>query len=153
MLMLMRAALPDTRLINLQTVHDVVEQWDAIHHHPTVLEREIQSLANVFHIMPDGSLKPSSDGFLICLGDGLSREEWQWLRERWDLAFTQPPLQTDGVTVVWSDAAYRAQMADFIKTRCWNTHRLVAELMGAGATMQATINVKYLKQAKGAILV
>ncbi|EDL59690.1 hypothetical protein [Gimesia maris] len=153
MLMLMRAALPDTRLINLQTVHDVVEQWDAIHHHPTVLEREIQALANVFHIMPDGSLKPSSDGFLICLGDGLSREEWQWLQERWDLAFTQPPLHTDGVTVVWSDAAYRAQMADFIKTRSWNTHRLVAELMGAGATMQATINVKYLKQAKGAILV
>jgi hypothetical protein len=46
MLMLMRASVPDTKLIFLHNVHDVVEQWDAIRHIPTVLEPEIYSLAN-----------------------------------------------------------------------------------------------------------
>lgn len=153
MLMLIRACVPDTRLIYLQTVHDVVEQWDAIHHHPTVLEREIYALPNVFHTRPDGTLQPSGDGFLVCLGDGLKREEWHWLEERWNLAFSQPPQSTNGATVVWSDAAYRAQMADFIKTRTWNTHRILDQIMVAGATIQSTINVNSLEKARGAILV
>lgn len=153
MLMLIRACVPETRLIYLQTVHDVVEQWDAIHHHPTVLEREIYALPNVFHVTSDGKLKPSGDGFLVCLGDGLNRDEWGWLESRWDLAFTQPPLGTDGVTVVWSDAAYRAQMVDFIHTRTWNTHRLLYQIMSAGATVQTTVNVNSLEHARGAILV
>ena len=153
MLMLIRACVPKTRLIYLQTVHDVVEQWDAIHHHPTVLEREIYALPNVFHTRPDGKLQPSGDGFLVCLGDGLSREDWSWLEERWNLAFSLPPQRTNGATVVWSDAAYRAQMADFIKTRTWNTHRLLYQIMGAGATIQSTVNVNYLEKTRGAILV
>lgn len=153
MLMLIRACVPDTRLIYLQSVHDVVEQWDAIHHHPAVLEREIYALPNVFHTRPDGSLQPSGDGFLVCLGDGLKREEWHWLDERWNLAFSQPPQSTNGATVVWSDAAYRAQMADFIKTRTWNTHRILDQIMVAGATIQSTINVNSLDKARGAILV
>ncbi len=153
MLMLIRACVPDTRLIYLQTVHDVVEQWDAIHHHPTVLEREIYALPNVFHTRPDGSLQPSGDGFLVCLGDGLKREEWRWLEERWNLAFSKTPHSTNGATVVWSDAAYRAQMADFIKTRTWNSHRILDQIMVAGATIQSTINVNSLEKASGAILV
>lgn len=153
MLMLIRACVPETRLIYLQTVHDVVEQWDAIHHHPTVLEREIYALPNVFHITSDGKLKPSGDGFLVCLGDGLNRDEWGWLESRWNMAFTQPPQGTDGVTVVWSDAAYRAQMVDFIHTRTWNTHRLLYQFMSAGATVQTTVNVNSMEHARGAILV
>lgn len=153
MLMLMRAYVPDTRLIFLHNVHDVVEQWDAIHHMPTVLEREIYSLTNVFHTRSDGTLLPSADGFIVCLGDGLNRDEWRWLEERWQLAFSTPPRRTQGATVVWSDAALRAQMPDFIQTRTWNTHRLLLHLMVAGATIQNTIDVKAVEKARGVLLV
>ena len=109
MLMLMRACVPDTRLIFLHNVHDVVEQWDAIRHNPMVLEREIYALSNVFHTQQDGKLRPSADGFLACLGDGLSRDEWNWLEQRWQVSFVPPPQRTHGATVVWSNAAYRAR--------------------------------------------
>ena len=153
MLMLLRAYAADTRLIFLHNVHDVVEQWDAIHHIPTVLEREIYSLANVFHTKADGTLRPSADGFLACLGDGLKRDEWRWLEERWKLAFSPMPKRTLGSTVVWSDAAFRMQMADFLKTRAWNTHRLIFHLMAEGAPVQSTIAVGSLEKARGALLV
>lgn len=153
MLMLMRAYVPQTRLIFLHNVHDVVEQWDAIRHIPTVLEREIYSLANVFHTTSDGRLRPSADGFLACLGDGLKRDEWGWLEERWELAFSPVPKRAGGATVVWSDAAFAAQMGDFLKTRTWNTHRLFFHLMIGGATLQSTIDVRSVEKARGALLV
>jgi hypothetical protein len=153
MLMLMRACVPETRLIFLHNVHDTVEQWDAIRHIPTVLEREIYALANVFHTKPDGTLRPSADGFLACLGDGLKRDEWRWLEERWELAFSPLPQRTLGATVVWSDAAFRAQMGDFLKTRTWNTHHMLFHLMAAGASVQSTIGVGSLEKARGALLV
>ena len=153
MLMLMRACLPDTRLIFLHNVHDVVEEWDAIRHMPTVLEREIYALNNVFHTRPDGTLRPSADGFLACLGDGLTREEWGWLEQRWERALFPMPVRTLGATVVWSDAAYKAQMADFLATRTWDTHYLLFRLMEAGATVQNTIDIGSLASHRGALLV
>ena len=153
MLMLLRACVPDTRLIFLHNAHDVVEQWDALRHIPTVLEREIYSLANVFHTKPDGTLRPSADGFLLCLGDGLKRDEWRWLEERWTLAFSPLPQRVLGATVVWSDAAFRAQMDDYLKTRAWDTHRLLSHLMADGAIVQSTIPVNAVAKARGALLV
>lgn len=153
MLLLMRAALPDTKLIYLQTVHDVVEQFDAIHHIPQVLEREIYSLGNIFHTMPDGNFRPAADGFLVCLGDGLQRRDWQWLEERYQLAAHPLPKNTQGATVVWSDAAYRAQVADFLQNRTWNTHRLLFHLMGKGATIQSSVDIASLEKAKGTLMV
>ncbi|QDU82224.1 hypothetical protein Pla110_39790 [Polystyrenella longa] len=153
MLMLMRACLPETKLIFLHGVHDVVEEWDAIHHAPMVLEREIYSLANVFHNRSDGSLAPSADGFLVCLGDGLKKNEWNWLEERWQLAFQEPPQSTGGATVVWSDSVFRAELEDYIKNRTWNTHRILFHLMQAGVTIQSTIHVDDIVQATGTLIV
>ncbi len=153
MLLLMRAALPDSKLIYLQTVHDVVEQFDAIHHCPQILEREIYSLGNIFHTLPDGSFRPAADGFLVCLGDGLQSRDWKWLGERYRLAANPLPKTTHGATVVWSDAAYRGQVADFLQKRTWNTHRLLYHLMGKGATIQATVDIASLEKARGTLLV
>lgn len=153
MLLLMRAALPDTKLIYLQTVHDVVESYDAIHHIPQVLEREIYSLSNIFHTRPNGELRSGADGFLVCLGDGLHRRDWEWLGEGYQLGAQPLPKKIHGATLLWSDAAYRAQMTDFLKNRTWNTHRLIYHLMGDGATIQSSIDVGSLAKASGTLLV
>jgi hypothetical protein len=83
----------------------------------------------------------------------LSRDEWLWLEQRWQLAFSPPPRRTHGATVVWSDAALRAQMSDFVETRTWNTHRLLFHLMAAGAALQNTVRVEDAPRARGALLV
>jgi hypothetical protein len=130
-----------------------VEEWDAIRHRPTVLEREIYSLANVYRTLPDGRLAPCADGFLACLGDGISADEWAWLRDRWELAFSDTSRRALGATLVWSDAAMDAQQADFIANRSWTVHRLLFHLMSHGAPVQTSVSVHDLGGVAGAILV
>ena len=152
MLMLMKAYVPEARLIFLHNAHDTVEEWDAIRHAPTVLEREIYSLANVFHTRADNSLTPCADGFLLCLGDGLDQDHWNWLRERWELAFSQVPRRVLGATLLWSDAAMHRQVDDFTHTRTWPVHRLLLHLMTLGAPVQSAVRIEDLAGAQGAIL-
>ncbi|MEA3401577.1 MAG: hypothetical protein U9R79_10090 [Armatimonadota bacterium] len=153
MLMLMRARVPDARLIFLHNTHDVVEEWDAIRHNPTLLEKEIYSLANVFHTRGGGDLRRSADGFLVCLGDGLDDDHWRWLRRRWALAYSGSPGTALGPTLVWSHALMDAQTSDFTETRSWTVHRLLFHLMTDGAPVQATVEVEDIDAASGAILV
>ncbi len=153
MLLLLKAYVPDVKLIFLHNTHDIVEQWDALRHAPTVLEKEIYSLANVFLAGADGRLRRCADGFLACLGDGIRREEWKWLRERWDLAFAPPPRRVLGATLVWSDATVRNQVEDFARTRTWNTHRILYHLMERGAPVQAAARVNDLDKTAGPVLV
>lgn len=153
MLQLIKAYVPQTKLIFLHSVHDIVEQWDLLRHAPPVLEKEIYSLANVYHTDAHGTLGPCVDGFLVCLGDGLSRDEWRWLRDRWHIAFSPPPLRTLGPTVVWSDAALRNQIGDFTNTRTWTAHRILFHLTERGVPVQSTLNVASLDKVRGTILV
>ncbi len=158
MLMLMREGLTRAargrraKLIFLHNTHDTVEEWDAIRHNPTVLEKEIYSLANVFRT-EEGGLRPCADGFLVCLGDGLDEGHWSWLRDRWRLAFSGSPRRALGATLVWSDTLIDAQIADFTTTRSWTVHRLLFHLMTDGAPVQATADLRDLDQVSGPILV
>jgi len=151
-LMLMRAALPDTRLIFLHNTHDVVEQWDAIRHKPTMLEKEIHSLSGVYQRKGDGSLRQCADGFLVCLGDGLDDWHWRWLGQRWELAYAGEPTRTLGATLAWSNSLMEAQTEDFTRTRAWFVHRLAFGLMTDGAPVQCTADVADLDAVSGALL-
>ncbi len=152
MLMLMRAALPDSRLIFLHNTHDTVEEWDAIRHKPTLLEKEIYALSNVHQQRADGGLRPCADGFLVCLGDGLDDWHWRWLRQRWGLAWSGEPVRTLGATLVWSNALIDAQTEDFTRTRGMVAHRLAFELMTEGAPVQCTAGLGDLGGVRGAVL-
>ncbi len=153
MLMLIKAYVPDAKLIFLHNVHDVVEQWDALRHAPALLEREIHALANVFYADPQGRCRPCADGFVVCLGDAIHRDEWAWLCDKWKLAFCAPPHRTLGATLLWSDAALRNELDAFISTRLRFTDRLLAELMAAGAPVQAVARTRELQQLSGPLLV
>jgi len=118
-----------------------------------LMEREIYSLANVFSVDGQGKLHPAADGFLVCLGDGISRDEWAWLREKWALAFAEPPRRTLGATLVWSDDALRNEIESFIRTRNCFADKLLAELMARGAPIQAVARVGELKNLTGPLVV
>lgn len=152
MLLLIRAYVPDARLIFLHNVHDVVEQWDAIRHVPTVLEKDIFSLLNVYHHTGDG-LIPAADGLLACLGDAISDCHWRWLRQRWEMALSAMPESCHGPTLVWSDTAMHAQTDEFIARRTWTLHRLLFHLQTLGAPIQATVRIEELDSVTGPLLV
>jgi hypothetical protein len=151
MLMLMRAGLPDAKLIFLHNTHDTVEEWDAIRHVPTLLEKEIYALNNVFRTEASGP-RPCADGFLVCLGDGLDDTHWSWLRKRWELALSGSPRRSLGAALLWSDALMEAQVEDFTATRGSTVHRLAFELMTAGAPVHSTVDIADLDLDAGAVL-
>lgn len=153
MLGLMRAYLPDMKLIYLETVMDVVEQWDALRHTPTVLERELFNVNNVYQTRHDGTLRRAADGGLVCLGDGLTRRDWEQLNGWLDLARGPVPARVVGATLVWSDAAVDAQIDDFTRWRTLNTHRLLFRLQELGAPVQTVVRTEDLAGAEGPLLV
>lgn len=153
MLLLIRACVPETRLIFLHNTQDVVEEWDAIRHQPALLEREIYALSNLFLLRADGRYVPAADGFLVCLGDGMDRDQWNWLREKWHLAYGELPRRVLGVTLVWSDAAFDRSLEDYLESRGWPLHRLLYELMARGVPVQSAVNIHDLAAASGPLLV
>lgn len=85
MMMEIKACMPDVKLVFLQNIHDVCEDWDLIRHAPAILEKEVFSLANVFFYRKDGKLARCADGLLGCLGDGIDVHEWAWLKKKMGL--------------------------------------------------------------------
>ncbi|MGD9518668.1 MAG: hypothetical protein AB7W28_04060 [Armatimonadota bacterium] len=153
MLLLMKSYLPDLDLHCLTSAHDVNEQWDVLRHGPTLLEREIYCNSNLYRWRHDGTLERCSAGPMVCLGDGLQRHEWQWLREWWGRGFSANPCRIVSATVVWSDKALSAQLDDFIATRCPSTHRLLYELMARGAPIYCAADVADAGIVQGPLLV
>jgi len=90
---------------------------------------------------------------MACLGDGLRREEWNRLRETWEMAFAAVPRRLLGASVVWSDAAMHNQLDDFIATRRWPAHRILFHLMAEGAPVQSTVNVRNVDKVTGPLVV
>ncbi|NPV48223.1 MAG: hypothetical protein HPY69_14825 [Armatimonadetes bacterium] len=153
MVLLMRAYLPGVELHCLNNAHDVNEQWDVLRHGPSLLEREIYCNANLYQWQSDGSLQRCSAGPMVCLADGIKPHEWEWLRQWWGLGFGPLPRRVRGATVVWSDSTMAAQMEEFIATRRWTIHKLLYELMAAGAPVYCVADVRDLGAVEGPLLV
>lgn len=153
MLLLNRAYTPTAKMRYLHGVKDTREQWNVLRHAPTSLEREVHALSSLYRWTGDGRLERCADGLVVCLADAIRHEEWQWLREVWDRAFSGTPTRPVGATLVWSDAALEAQVEDYIETRRWSTHRLLHRLMARGAPIPATVRIEELDRVGGPILV
>ena len=153
MLMLMKAYTPKMELHCLNGTLDIFEQWDVLHHAPTVWEREIYSLANLYRWDSEGALERCYAGPVVCLATEIESDAWCSIREKWERAISCTPQGVIGATVVWSDGALKAQLDEFIATRRWTSHKIVHELMAAGAPILAVARVEDLGGVKGPILV
>lgn len=147
MLMLIKAYVPDTRLICLCNTKDVIEDWDLLRHGPATIERETYALSNIYYIRADtGRLTRCADGFLACLGDGITQHEWLWLNRQWQLAFHNLPRSAVGAVLVWSDVALQRSVEEYPHTRNWSTHRIVHKLMESNAPIQSVVDISAIKQ-------
>ena len=138
--------------INMLTVKDSAEEWDILHHAPTLLERDIYMLPCYTRYTSQG-LKRCLDGFNICLADGLYEQDWKWLNERIDVAFEQLPKKILTPTVVWSDHAFDNMLEEYVKTRRWTTHKTVYELNKMGAVTSSIVRIQDLNEKCGDLLV
>lgn len=152
MLMHIKACVPDLKLIFLHNTKDVAEDWDLLRHAPAMLQREVYSLANVFHLQTGGKLTRCVDGFLACLADGISSEEWKWLSGQWELSFGDLPQKVHGVKLLWSDTALRNHFAVFPVRREASAHYLTYKLLEQNAPIQMTVAIAEMDLTQGPFL-
>lgn len=152
MLLHFSACVPSTPLIFLHNTKDVVENWDLLRHAPPMLEREVYALSNVFYAEEGGQPRRCVDGFLACLGDGISAAEWQWLGRQWRLAFSDQPRRVHGATLVWADSILDGQLAAFACTRDASSHWLTYALMERNAPIQIAAPVRTAIGMEGVLL-
>jgi len=152
MMLLSDAYTDGARKLNMLGVKDAAEEWDMLHHAPTLLERDISFLPSYFRYK-NGELKRCIDGFNICLSDGIYKEEWKWLRERFDIAFDQVPEKILAPTLVWSDAAHHSMLRAYIKTRRWTLHKFLYELNWMGVMTGAVVRTENLSSECGDLFV
>ncbi len=143
---------PDRKLHSLLGVRDCTEGWDAIHHIPTRLEKDMYYLANMYTIH-NGKYQNSIDGYMITLGDGIVKSEWEWLNEREELAFGSKPAYIAAATVVWSDHAHYALLNEYINTRRPSAHKQYFEAQRCNASTGAAVRIEELDSVKSTIFV
>lgn len=153
MILLIKAQCPDAVLRPFTQIHDTTEQYDALRHIPTFVEREISQVANLYVVDQDGQLNRCSSGPMCCLSDSVAAHEWAWLQKCWDVGFMDVPKALIGATLVWSGKALDNQLDEYISHKSWTTHKWLYELLLAGAPVAAAVPVENLDQVNGPILV
>jgi len=152
MLACTKAALPDMPLLCLNATGDSTENWDVLNHAPPVSEREIATLGHMFLQDAEG-FRHASAGPVVCLADGITRSQWRWLRENWQAAYERRPGRVLGATVVWSEAALEAEIADYPLRRVLTRHKIASELQRRGGPLQVVARIEHLDATRGCLLV
>lgn len=153
MLMFIRVCAPRLEILFLHNIKDVEENWDTLRHAPAMLEREVYALANAYSINASGEIARCADGFLGCLADGISAEEWSWLRDRWALAYEVLPKALLGAVVLWSDSHLDGQLRDFPLRRQPSAHYLAYQLMEHNAPIPAIARLEVIEKLGNPVLV
>ena len=89
--LLTRAYAPEARIEFNNCTQDVTEGWSILRHAPAFLEREVYAYSNLYLRGRNGGLTRCFNGLQVCLASATRREEWRWLKEKWDLAWSAQP--------------------------------------------------------------
>ena len=128
-LLCLKAALPDTKLIQLHCVKDDQEQYCVLRHTPPMLATEIFSMATM-KFADTG--KTCVEGVECCLSDGISAEEWHIMDKTWDMAFSLPKGTPESPLLVWEAEAMKREIEEYARNRRCNTNSVLAHLLANG---------------------
>lgn len=132
------AHLPKGHLVSMLGVQDSTEEWNAIYDRPVMHQRDMYTMM-AFQMIDKDGIARALDGFFLCLGDGLSRHDWEWEKERLDIALSAKPVKLYAPVMLWSEYGNEALLPEYIKTRRWTPHKFYYELMKAGEFVGGTI--------------
>lgn len=140
------------KLVSMLGVHDASEEWSMMHHAPCLHERDMYSMMAYQLIDKDGICR-ALDGYFLCLGDGISRTEWDWERERLEAALSVDAEACLSPAMLWSDYAFQGMLTEYINTRRWTPHKLFYQLGDHGAHLGAAVTSDGLCNYSGPLVV
>lgn len=119
-----------------QATVNVPEFWNTVQDLPNVAERETYGYLWTHYY--DGEMwRQVCDGICIIWGNDLSRENWRWLKLRWDQAYRlcASYLRPIGITLLWSDHGVKESN---IGNKKYGSQ--IASLIRSGVCIQAVVN-------------
>ncbi len=147
------AHLPEKgHLISMLAIQDATEEWSAIHHAPTLHERDLFSMM-AYRLIDSDGISRALDGYFLCLGDGVPRSDWDWETERLRLSFSADAKSVVSPAMLWSDAAFDKMLPAYWHTRRWTPHKLYYELARAGVHCAAAVRTDGLCNYSGTLVV
>lgn len=150
--MMCRAYAPKINYLCINYAKDSSEEGAVVSHAPCADEREIYTLASKQYVDEKG-VRPVTDGYFVTLADSVTKEEWDWIYKRYEIAFREKIERPISTTVIWSDSYGLEFLEEYIKTRRPSCHRQVSQLARRGCIFGASARVGNLDFVTGAIFV
>lgn len=132
--------------LSMNFLKDSTEEAATVAHLPAALEREIHSYLN-WYLLDGEKTDRSSKGYFICLGDAIKPEEWKRVIGAYEKVFEEEPEEYLGAVIGWSDRQIEAFLPEYIRSRRWSAHRLLANINRKGAGVMGLCPIGQLKFA------
>ena len=150
--MLTRAYAEGPQYWSMNSLKDSAEDYAIFTHLPAALEKEIHSYSNYF-LFDGEKMCRASDGYLICLGDSLLPHEWKRLIGHYEQVYQEEPVDLLGPVIGWSDRQIDEFLPEYIRTRRWSAHRLLANVNRAGGGVMGLCPISKLDKVNKDVFV
>lgn len=146
------AFLPKGHLVSMLGLQDASEEWSMINHAPCHHERDMYTMMSYQMIDADG-IDRALGGFFLCLADGIPKRDWDWERERLEIALSSKAESVISPAMYWSDYAFDNMLHEYIHTRRWTPFKHFYEISKAGTHLCATVRPEGLENYSGTLFV
>ncbi|MDE6944214.1 MAG: hypothetical protein K2P66_07295 [Lachnospiraceae bacterium] len=139
-----RAQAPDLKLYWSACICNAPEHWVVSRDTINVIERESLSLPTLSYVNDKGDYCRALEGLHLIFGTDLTKEEWRFLDQRWDLAYNLSLDKVFGPAIVWSDAVEQYHLD---RMERWEITAAVQQMNYAGAPVHTAVNSRNLAAA------
>jgi len=146
------AFLDGTRQLCMLGVKDSTEEWDSLQDAPNMFQRDIYTILGQQYISHHGCRR-AADGIMICLGDAIEADEWDYMRKHFQVAYTHDVEALLTPVVLWSDAAFYNTLPAVCETGRWSLHRFLYEAAKRGAPCYGAVRTENLSAAGSTLFV
>ena len=116
-LLRIRAVLPDVPIWHMNTLRDVLENYNIVQEFPALMEAGTEMLQHAL-LYHNKKWSYSLNGLLSCLSDGLTRDNWNWVRSMWDFVLSKPEISSyPGAVVVFSQDMLERELNAYLEER------------------------------------
>ncbi len=149
---LLRSQIADADTVSMLGVQDASEEFSVIDHLPVRLERDIYTITS-FCGRGQDAVASAANGVFICLGDGLSSRQWNFLKKRIDIGFGAEVERLWSPMIYWSDEAESRMLHEYITTRRTSAHKQCTEIFKSGTPFGGSVRSDRLKGFNGFLFV
>lgn len=149
---MMAAHVRDAHLLTMLGTYDATEEWDILHHVPCMHELDIYT-SMAYRIETDKGSQRALEGYFVCLGDGISHNDWMLEHERFESAMSADVERTLSPVMLWSDHSFDNFLDEYISTRRWTPFKFFYELGNAGTMLGGCIRSEDLGSYSGPVVV